>query len=1179
MQFSSLLLWLLPLVALAQKTEKEVLIVFYNSLGGSSWINKAGWEDALTNPESDICDWFGVVCTGEEADLEDPFDGRRLADSTAIPSPSPTKMQTLNFPRDPSTPVAPPIMGLGSPVAPFTSSPMAAPITNAPVASTPTKPPVAPTTSAPVANAGVPTTPTFRRVIGIQLPNNNLQGRVPTSVWRLPALKYFSVSYNQIDIDFQNGSTSLVEIKMHSTITTSLSGIGHFTSLKSIHMSGSKLGHVVLPLELFDLVNLEYLFMAQCELEGSIPEAVSNLVKVDQLNFYDNDLTGTLPAGLAAVTNLRVLTLSLNKLEGTLPSYLGKFPDLEELYLDGNRFTGSLLPFDTLQNLNSLFLNSNLLVGTIPATFLTAAVNAKTEEWQVDLGENNLDGDVPASLEILAGLNLTLSLSNNAFRSFEGNSLCDNTNWNGGDVSKFGCNGIACPIGSTSRSGRATTLFPCQRCTAAVFVGTTTCLDGNDKVSLAELYKETGGDHWHRNEHWLSSKDHCEWYGVTCWNTTDERAGRVRRLDLDSNGLIGTVPNSLYSMSELTTMSFSRNKVVVGFEGIGTTQAMYSINVARTDTTDFEGIQDANQFFQILIADQLLIEGTLPKEIYELSSLRTLSLAECNLNGILDEALKQLSNLEELYLWGNNLRGKIPEGIGALTALSILSLAKNSLTGPLPEVIGGLTALNAFTVKDQVSKGGGLTGGILSFSSAPKLTNLVLAGNLFEGKIPTNLLQMVSLDEYIIADLSSNILTGEVPGQLARFERLNILAADNIISGIDSRLCAMDDWMGGNVREFGCAAILCPEYTTNTRGRMVYDNQNCVDCVDPEVRPILGQTKCGAKDLVLTEHNILQLFYSECGGTTWTRSKNWYSDVHVCDWYGVACDDEKSVVSIVLGDNGMQGTLPSYIYSLPNLAQLSLFYNPLLTVTFDGIEMASNLEELVLDTTGLTSLVGIGKGRSLTKLNVRNNNLAGTLPEDLSRLVNMETLELSSNRFTGSIPSWLSKIPSLSTFLVDDNELTGEIPDFEGFERITFLNISNNNFAGSIPETFLTSAGRDDKIFVDISANKLTGTLPYNLERLNRLGIKADQNKLSAIDPYLCTLEAWNDYDVQAFGCAGILCPKGTYNDYGRQINAESPCLPCKAAAYLGAAQCSSATRLLAGFGLLTFVCFGSMFL
>jgi hypothetical protein len=301
--------------------------------------------------------------------------------------------------------------------------------------------------------------------------------------------------------------------------------------------------------------------------------------------------------------------------------------------------------------------------------------------------------------------------------------------------------------------------------------------------------------------------------------------------------------------------------------------------------------------------------------------------------------------------------------------------------------------------------------------------------------------------------------------------------------------------------------------------------------------------------------------------------------LHICDWYGVSCNDERSVVSIVLGDNDIEGTLPSNIYALPNLAQLSLFDNPLLTVKFEGIEIASNLEELVLDAIGLTSLDGIGKARSLTKLAVRNNNLAGTLPQDLSRLVNIETLELSNNRFTGSIPSWLSKIPSLSTFLVDGNELTGEIPDFEGFEHITLLNISNNNFAGSIPETFLTSAGQDDKIFVDISANKLTGTLPYNLQRLNRLGIKADQNKLSAIDPYLCTLEAWNDYDVQEFGCAGILCPKGTYNDYGRQINPETPCVPCKAAEYLGAAKCSGATRLLAEFGLLALVCFGSMFL
>ena len=537
----------------------------------------------------------------------------------------------------------------------------------------------------------------------------------------------------------------------------------------------------------------------------------------------------------------------------------------------------------------------------------------------------------------------------------------------------------------------------------------------------------------------------------------------------------------------------------------------------------------------------------------------------------------KLSLLEELYLWGNNIRGSLPETLGNLTALSILTLAQNRLTGTLPKVLENLKVLNAFSVKDQVTKGGGLSGQLIPFKSAPKLTNLVLAGNKFENRIPTDLLQTVDLDAYIIADLSSNDLTGEIPGTFAKFGRMNLLVEDNLIDGIDKRLCAMDDWMNGNVGDFGCDAILCPLYTANAKGRLIYNNQLCVDCADSNARAILGQTQCGAKDFVMTERNVLEILYNKCGGIKWIKSKNWNTDDNFCNWYGIACDDAQSIVSIVLGNNALEGTVPTAIFSLPNLVQLSLFSNPLLTIEFDGIESAANLQVLQLDSTGLNSLTAIGKARSLTELNVRNNNLVGTLPQELSRLINLETLVLSNNQFSGPLPEWFAMMPALKSFSVDDNQLSGKLIDFGGFDSIVFLNVSDNNFVGTIPTSFLLKAGRDDKIFVDVSSNKLTGTLPFDLQRLNRLGIKADQNKLSGIDPQLCTLQAWNDYDVKNFGCNAILCPSGTYNDYGRQISDESPCQLCKDSTYMGATQCSSARRLMLGLSFL--FCFGAVFL
>ena len=110
---------------------------------------------------------------------------------------------------------------------------------------------------------------------------------------------------------------------MSVTSTSSLSGIGSFVNLKSIHMSGSQFGSVILPQELFALSHLQFLFMAQCQLEGPFPEQVGNLVNLIEFDFYGNALTGTLPTTLGQLTNLLAITLSLNKLSGSLPSQLG----------------------------------------------------------------------------------------------------------------------------------------------------------------------------------------------------------------------------------------------------------------------------------------------------------------------------------------------------------------------------------------------------------------------------------------------------------------------------------------------------------------------------------------------------------------------------------------------------------------------------------------------------------------------------------------------------------------------------------------------------------------------------------------------------------------------------------------------------------------------------------------
>ena len=71
-----------------------------------------------------------------------------------------------------------------------------------------------------------------------------------------------------------------------------------------------------------------------------------------------------------------------------------------------------------------------------------------------------------------------------------------------------------------------------------------------------------------------------------------------------------------------------------------------------------------------------------------------LHLADNQLNGEIPPELGNLTSLESLNLPFNELSGEIPSGVGSLTNLKSLNLSRNGLTGEIPTELGNLTNLN-----------------------------------------------------------------------------------------------------------------------------------------------------------------------------------------------------------------------------------------------------------------------------------------------------------------------------------------------------------------------------------------------------------------------------------------------------------------------------------------------------
>ena len=89
----------------------------------------------------------------------------------------------------------------------------------------------------------------------------------------------------------------------------------------------------------------------------------------------------------------------------------------------------------------------------------------------------------------------------------------------------------------------------------------------------------------------------------------------------------------------------------------------------------------------------------------------------------------------------------------------------------------------------------------------------------------------------------------------------------------------------------------------------------------------------------------------------------------------------------------------------------------------------------------------------VTRLDLDDNQLSGTLPPELGGLANLEALWLTSNQLTGAIPPELGSLSNLTELVLWGNQLSGEIPSELGnLSNLRILDLQYNQLTGCVPE-------------------------------------------------------------------------------------------------------------------------------
>ena len=121
----------------------------------------------------------------------------------------------------------------------------------------------------------------------------------------------------------------------------------------------------------------------------------------------------------------------------------------------------------------------------------------------------------------------------------------------------------------------------------------------------------------------------------------------------------------------------------------------------------------------------------------------------------------------------------------------------------------------------------------------------------------------------------------------------------------------------------------------------------------------------------------------------------------------------------------------------------------------------------------------------ITKLELYELGLSGSIPAELAQLNNLQWLALSINQLSGSIPAELAQLNNLTTLALSNNQLSGSIPaELAQLNNLQWLALSINQLSGSIPAEL---AQLNNLQWLALSINQLSGSIPAELAQLNNL--------------------------------------------------------------------------------------------
>ena len=742
----------------------------------------------------------------------------------------------------------------------------------------------------------------------------------------------------------------------------------------------------VLPGEMFALLpNLTHLHVEYNSLYSPLPSEMnqSSLILLDIKDNYflesldalccistlnvliasNNGFTGGL-SPLQLLDALYYLDLQTNSLTGDLTG-ARHFVGLKRLYLGLNQLIGTVDAVSNLKSLLALDLHNNQLTGTIDA------VSSLTSLYLLDLSNNQFNGTID-TVSSLTSLN-ALYLDNNQLTGTI-DAVRDLTNLYLLDLHNNRLTG-------TIDAVRDLTSLNVLYLDTNQFNGTIDAVRDLTNLNLLTLYSNqfTGTIDAVRD---LTSLYLLALYSNQLTGTIDAISSLTSLywLALFSNQLIGTID----AVSNLRSLCY----VYLGinhFTGtIDAVSGLTSLNILWMDNNQFNGTIDAVRdltSLSILWLDTNQFTGTIDA-VRDLTSLNWLVLFSNQFNGTID-AVRDLTSLYLLALYSNHFTGTI-DAVRDLTSLNALSMNDNQLTGTI-DAVRDLISVIALDLRSNK-----LTGTIEATSNLTSLVVLLLQSNQFTGTIEA----VRDLTHLVAIYLSYNMFTGTL---------------EPLVGNLQLQFCIMDhnSFTGAIPSLYNATELLVFAVGHNllTGTLDPYRFSDSINVIGVSNNMLSGELSMDV--FKLPNLQILAVGIN-CITARFTDLVCSASALQVLILDGIHSSSScRNLIPIRVFDTIYESyqsvsSIPSCLYSLPNMTNLRLSGNDITGSLPSDATLNEGFVELIISSNQFTSIIPESfQSHRWEVFDVSYNKFSGSLLPSLY-ISNDATLKI--NRISGAIP-------------------------------------------------------------------------------------------------------------------------------------------------------------------------------